>query len=76
MRMRNKKNADKRLAECGGYFIDSAALDLSAPSGFFGNTNPVYLEIGCGKGGFASKMAKSARTLTLLRLKATKTSWF
>ena len=72
MRRRNKKNADKRLAECGGYFIDSAALNLSAPSVFFGNSNPVYLEIGCGKGGFASKMAKKHPGVNFIAVESNK----
>ncbi len=48
MRMRKKKNGDKRMAECAEYMI------TEKPCGLEG----VILEIGCGKGGFISKVAE------------------
>ena len=63
MRMRKKKYLEERLAECDNIiklfsddrnfltaiekkeYIDTEAL--------FGNSNPVVLEVGCGKGKFA-----------------------
>lgn len=49
MRMRKKKNGDRRLAECGALIVRSRA-DLP--------DLPVSLEIGCGKGGFICRMAE------------------
>lgn len=67
MRMRRKKHLDERLAECDRLFtnmyVDDVRfdkdeerhhLDLAA---IFGNSNPVELEIGCGKGGFICQLA-------------------
>ncbi|MBQ4346857.1 MAG: methyltransferase domain-containing protein, partial [Firmicutes bacterium] len=57
MRMRKKPWAEGELAE--------NPLSISSPEEkrgrwreFFGNENPVYIELGCGKGGFISKTAK------------------
>lgn len=68
MRMRRKKNLESRLAECGDYIIyldredknfsvkdTKNILDLEK---IFGNSNPIELEIGCGKGQFAREIAK------------------
>lgn len=69
MRMRRKKYLDERLADCGsvnlGWLVDYVAemrgeqqqrtLDVKE---IFGNENPVHLEVGCGKGGFAVQIAK------------------
>ena len=48
MRMRKKKNGDKRFEKCAEYYIQEPTLNLD---GF-------YLEIGCGKGGFMVQLAK------------------
>ena len=50
MRMRKKKHSAERLALCEGYLTDRPTLE--------GETRPVYLEIGAGKGGFACGMTK------------------
>ena len=70
MRMRKKKYLEERLAECDNIiklfsddrnfltaiekkeYIDTEAL--------FGNSNPVVLEVGCGKGKFACELAKQS----------------
>ncbi|MDE7300801.1 MAG: tRNA (guanosine(46)-N7)-methyltransferase TrmB [Clostridia bacterium] len=69
MRMHRKAHLDERLssypelltiADLADKNMKSAAqkkeyLDLA---GIFENTNPVHLEIGCGKGGFITKLAE------------------
>ena len=69
MRMRHKKNLDSRLGAVEDYLItlrndslnfndalsENHILDLKE---MFGNDNPVYLEIGCGKGQFGCTFAK------------------
>ncbi len=70
MRMRKKKNLDERLAAVSDYIIltelgeerdfnkaieEKALFDLEA---LFGNSNPVRMEIGCGKGQFVTEIAK------------------
>ena len=58
MRMRRKKNRDTRFDNC----IDVAVLDPENYKGkwneLFDNSNPVHVEIGCGKGGFILELAR------------------
>lgn len=69
MRMRHKKNLDTRLEAVADYLItlrneslnfndaqnENHQLDLVE---LFGNDNPVYLEVGCGKGQFGCTFAQ------------------
>lgn len=67
MRMRHKKNLDKRLQAVSGCLIkpgrdewdfrvqEARRIDLQA---YFQNDNPVFLEVGCGKGGFGCTFAE------------------
>lgn len=69
MRMRHKKNLDARLAAVSDYLITVRNESLNfndvlpenhliASKELFKNDNPVYLEIGCGKGQFGCTFAK------------------
>jgi len=69
MRMRRKKYLDERMDACGGYLLTFISEDKNFETAkekkdyidfkeLFGNDNPVYLEIGCGKGQFACEIAK------------------
>lgn len=68
MRMRKKRHFDERLEESRAALIDIdrtldpredvAAEAFIDPREIFGNGNPVYLEVGCGKGKFAAELAK------------------
>lgn len=78
MRMRKKKHLEERLANCHNIltlrsddcnfltaiekkeYIDTDAL--------FGNSNPIVLEVGCGKGGFACELAKRDPGINVLAL--------
>ena len=69
MRMRLKKHLEERIADCSKMLVAREGyefykltdeqkrqpLDLQQ---IFGNDNPLYLELGCGKGSFAIKSAK------------------
>lgn len=69
MRMRHKKNLEPRLEAVSDYLItvrntslnfndalqENHILDMTE---LFGNSNPVYLEIGCGKGQFGCTFAQ------------------
>ncbi len=67
MRMRRKKNLEKRMGECHNFFEiyteDRNFLETVKEKEYldfekiFGNSNPVVLEIGCGKGQFACEYA-------------------
>lgn len=82
MRMRRKKNLDERIAACKEitlymqcqnehandplseeYFVDVQKV--------FGNNNPLYLEIGCGKGGFALEFARRNPDINLIAVEKT-----
>lgn len=78
MRMRKKKYLEERLSECDNIiklFSDDRNfltaiekkeyLDMQA---LFGNSNPVVLEIGCGKGRFACELAKRNTDINVLAL--------
>ena len=71
MRMRRKRNFEERMTACDNLLLargangilnmKEAAENYRALVDFektFGNTNPVALEIGCGKGGFVIALAK------------------
>lgn len=68
MRMRRKKNLEKRLAACADYLFFAQSEDKNVETAIlkkeylnykkiFGNGNPVQMEIGCGKGGFVCELA-------------------
>lgn len=58
MRMRKKKHSEERLLACSEYLYAHEGEPLSDPAGeVFSRTGaPVWLEIGAGKGGFATGM--------------------
>lgn len=67
MRSRRKKNLEERLAACSAVIVSEREkeLDFRAecpprldPAAVFGNDHPVRLEIGCGKGGFITELAR------------------
>lgn len=82
MRMRRKKNLDERLAACKPVMLymqcqnEHAGDPLSeeyfvSSEKTFGNDNPLYLEIGCGKGGFAVEFAKRNPDINLVAIEKT-----
>ncbi|MBR6872169.1 MAG: tRNA (guanosine(46)-N7)-methyltransferase TrmB [Ruminococcus sp.] len=68
MRMRRKKHLEERLADCGDMIIYMDRADrnyqvkdnkeLIDCEALFGNSNPVEMEIGCGKGQFICELAQ------------------
>lgn len=82
MRMRRKKNLDERLAACREVMLymqcqnehadDPLSEEFFADSRkVFGNDNPLYLEIGCGKGGFAIEFARQNPDINLIAVEKT-----
>lgn len=59
MRMRKKKNLNKRMERCSGLLIKDEAGTAGKWKKIFKNDNPLHVEIGCGKGKFISKLAKN-----------------
>lgn len=69
MRMRRKRNLDSRMENCLDYVImrkstgiyrlpEEERYDILDIPKIFGNNNPLYLEIGCGKGRFITTLAE------------------
>lgn len=52
MRQRNIKNLEARLAENASFLIEDPRAMRGKWGQVFGNGNPIFLEIGCGKGKF------------------------
>ena len=58
MRIRKKPWAESELAN-NSRVIQDAKEKKGKWFAFFGNNNPIYVEIGCGKGGFITKNAQA-----------------
>lgn len=69
MRMRLKKHLEERIADCAEMLVAREGYEFYKLTDeqkrqplnlqqIFGNDNPLYLELGCGKGSFAIKSAK------------------
>lgn len=58
MRIRKKPWAEDELAQ-NSHVIQDAVNLKGKWSEYFGNQNPIYIEIGCGKGGFLRKNAET-----------------
>lgn len=57
MRQRRIKNLDEKLIEKKSLLVDDPKSFKGKWSEIFGNDNPIFLEIGCGKGQFITKYA-------------------
>lgn len=58
MRMRKKKNIDKRIANCEDVMVFNPTEYKGKWLEYFDNENPIYIEIGCGKGRFILEHAR------------------
>ncbi len=58
MRMRKKKHGAERLAACGELLLARPETPIASAEEVFARRGKLYLEIGCGKGGFACGMAE------------------
>lgn len=59
MRQRKIKNLDEKLSALARFQIDDPSPHKGCWKEVFGNDNPIYLEIGCGKGQFVTGNAKT-----------------
>ena len=58
MRVRKKKNCQKRMEACESLWIKEPEKLKDKWKEQFGNDNPIHIEIGCGKGDFITGMSK------------------
>lgn len=82
MRMRRKKHLEERLDACSDIIISMYREDRNFTTSvekkdyidtekLFGNKNPIYLEVGCGKGKFAAELAKKNPDKNILAVEKT-----
>lgn len=57
MRMRKKKNRDRRLESCASLWVKEPEAYKGRWAELFENDNPLQIEIGCGKGQFITQTA-------------------
>lgn len=67
MRMRNKPWAKPELEACD-YFIANPVLMCGHWNEAFKRKNPIYIELGCGKGGFVAQAATKNRNINYLAI--------
>lgn len=58
MRQRKPKDLEERLRAHGSHLVSDPQRHKGRWTSFFGNNNPIYIEIGCGKGRFITQMAQ------------------
>ncbi|MCD8390460.1 MAG: tRNA (guanosine(46)-N7)-methyltransferase TrmB [Firmicutes bacterium] len=58
MRVRRKKHCAERMENCADIWIRDPETLKGKWREAFGNSNPIHVEIGCGKGGFTAGMAE------------------
>ena len=79
MRMRKKGNLDTRIKECGDILLASEGTFTNVKEYIkqkeyidykkvFNNDNPIYLDVGCGLGGFAIEFAKQNPNINLIAI--------
>ena len=79
MRMRKKKYLDERLEACKdvclGWIPDpvhaNGEICTAGIAGIFGNSAPLHLEIGCGKGKFANTIAQQHPDINFIAVEQT-----
>ena len=57
MRMRRKKHREERMEACSELLIQDITQYKNDTGQIFDNDNPIYMEIGCGKGKFITETA-------------------
>lgn len=72
MRLRNKPWADERLGEFPNYAIAQPESQKGKWRELFGNDNPLYIEVGTGKGRFITEMAKAHPTINFIGIEVYK----
>ena len=77
MRMRRKSNLDERIRRCTNSLLfieteefynktEEEKLNIFNFDEVYGNNNPLWIEIGCGKGQFAFELAKRNPNVNVL----------
>ena len=68
MRIRRKKWAEEELAN-SKFYIDKPEINFNKWKESFKNPdNPIYVELGCGKGSFIAKLASKHRNVNYIAI--------
>ena len=65
MRIRRKKWAATELEECN-FYIDNPNENYNKWHELFNNSNPIHIELGCGKGNFIAKLASQNKDINYI----------
>lgn len=68
MRMRKKKHRSERLERCDALMVEDISRFYGDIKGIFESEKPLYIEIGCGKGGFINSMAEQNPDINFLAI--------
>ena len=66
--MRKKKNRDSRFENCSHLASITPFENKGKWKEFFGNDNPVHIEIGCGKGAFITALAEQNKNINYVAM--------
>ncbi len=72
MRMRKKKNADKRFERCSNYAIEPLEAFKDDFYNVFDRDKKIYIEIGSGKGGFITQSAGQNKDIQYISVERVK----
>ncbi len=68
MRVHKKKHGSERLEACGNIVIKDLKSEGTTSQELFGNSNPIRIEIGCGKGDFIVGTAEKEPDVNFLAI--------
>ncbi len=68
MRPRKKKHGNERILACSRFLIEDPRSLLDDPTAPFGKKRPIHLEIGCGKGSFATGLSSARKDINLIAM--------
>ena len=72
MRIRKRKHTDERIERCSDLLCANPEENKGKWREFFGNSNPIHLEIGCGKGDFMVELARRNPDINYIALEKEK----
>lgn len=68
MRPRKKKHGSERILACSRFLIEDPRTLMNDPCAPFSKKRPVCLEIGCGKGSFATGLSSARSDINLIAM--------
>ncbi len=68
MRVRKKKHGSERITACARFLIENPRELIKDPGAPFAKKRPIHLEIGCGKGSFATGLSSARDDINLIAM--------